>query len=52
MAEKSSMTSSTLDWAKVDLTKVPNMVTSSPGPKSNEVHDRCSKYMKGLSGQV
>ena len=46
------MTTQTLEWAKVDLTKVPNIVTATPGPKSNEVHARCSKYMKGYSGQV
>ena len=43
---------STLEWGATDLTKVPNMVTKSPGPLSKEWHDRCTKYFKGLSGQV
>ncbi len=43
---------STDNWAHVDLEKVPNMVTDAPGPKSKEWHDRCTKYFKGLSGQV
>jgi len=28
------------------------MVTKAPGPKSKALHDRCTKYFKGLSGQV
>ncbi|NLB56047.1 MAG: hypothetical protein GX811_09840, partial [Lentisphaerae bacterium] len=40
------------EWAKVDLTQVPNIITTPPGPKSVEFHNRCSKYFKGLSGQV
>jgi len=40
------------NWAHVDLEKVPNIVTDAPGPKSKEWHDRCTKYFKGLSGQV
>ena len=41
------------NWAAMDLTKVPNMVTATvPGPKSIEYHDRCAKYMKGYSSQV
>ncbi|MHC4122041.1 MAG: aspartate aminotransferase family protein [Planctomycetota bacterium] len=43
---------STLDWAKVDLTKIPQIKVTPPGPKSREVHSRTSKYMKGFSGQV
>lgn len=39
-------------WAHVDLTKIPNMRTAAPGPKSQEVHSRTSKYFKGFSGQV
>ena len=39
-------------WAKVDLAKVPAMKISAPGPKSKAVHARCTKYFKGLSGQV
>lgn len=40
------------DWARVDLDKIPNMRTASPGPKSKALHERCTKYFKGLSGQV
>jgi len=44
---------STLDWAKVDLSKVPDILTKEvPGPMSREVHTRTSKYMKGFSSQV
>ena len=40
-------------WAHVDLNEVPNIKTDTlPGPKSKEYHDRCTKYFKGLSGQV
>ncbi|MCX7018275.1 MAG: aspartate aminotransferase family protein [bacterium] len=43
---------STLDWGRVDLDRYPHMVTESPGPKSREIHARCTKYFKGLSEQV
>ncbi|MFA9478472.1 aspartate aminotransferase family protein [Phycisphaerales bacterium AB-hyl4] len=43
---------STLNWADADLSKLPNVVTAPPGPKSKQWHDRCTKYFKGLSGQV
>jgi len=40
-------------WAKVDLKKYPRIISGEvPGPKSNEIHARCTKYFKGLSGQV
>lgn len=52
MAQEKAVSGSTLDWAKVDLTKIPNIVSAPPGPKSQEVHRRTSKYMKGFSGQV
>ena len=40
-------------WAHVDLGAVPHIVTNEvPGPKSREWHTRCTKYFKGLSGQV
>lgn len=42
----------TLEWAKVDLGKFPNMVCEAPGPLSKEYHERCTKHFKGLSGQV
>ncbi|PCJ63136.1 MAG: hypothetical protein COA73_05605 [Candidatus Hydrogenedentota bacterium] len=43
---------STLDWAKVDLDATPKIDVPPPGPKSQDYHTRCSKYFKGLSGQV
>jgi len=39
-------------WAHVDISRVPNMKTAAPGPESNALHARCTKYFKGLSGQV
>jgi len=39
-------------WAAVDLTRFPNIVAEPPGPQSQHWHDRCTKYFKGLSGQV
>ncbi len=45
-------TATTSIWGSVDLNKVPNMVTEAPGPKSKAYHDRCTKFFKGLSGQV
>lgn len=44
--------SSTLEWAKVNLDKVPNMKVPAPGPASQKMHETCSHYFKGLSGQV
>jgi 4-aminobutyrate aminotransferase-like enzyme len=43
---------SSLSWAKVDLNRCPQIVTPPPGPQSKEYHQRCTKYFKGLSGQV
>lgn len=38
---------------QLDLSRVPTLVTPEiPGPKSMEMHNRCTKYFKGLSGQV
>lgn len=39
-------------WAHLDLTQVPHIKTPPPGPKSKELHSRCTKYFKGLSEQV
>ncbi len=39
-------------WAHVDLDAVPSMNVPAPGPKSKELHARCTKHFKGLSGQV
>lgn len=43
---------STLNWGRVDLSRVPHLVAPPPGPKSKEWHDRCTRYFKGLSSQV
>ncbi|QYM78529.1 aminotransferase class III-fold pyridoxal phosphate-dependent enzyme [Horticoccus luteus] len=43
---------STLDWARVDLDRVPHLPVPPPGPLSKSYHERCTKYFKGLSGQV
>ena len=37
---------------KLDLNEWPNIVTAPPGPKSQELHNRCTRYFKGLSSQV
>jgi len=39
-------------WAHVDLDEVPSMTAPAPGPRSKALHDRCTKYFKGLSSQV
>ena len=44
---------SSIEWAKVDLKKVPNIVSKEvPGPRSREMHGRAAAIMKGYSGQV
>lgn len=40
------------NWAKVDINSVPRIVTPPPGPKSQEMHARAARYMKGYSSQV
>jgi 4-aminobutyrate aminotransferase-like enzyme len=40
------------DWAHVDLSEYPCIEVPPPGPKSKALHDRCTKYFKGLSAQV
>lgn len=47
-----STTFSTLDWAKVDLDRCPEINVPPPGPRSGEYHGRCTRYFKGLSSQV
>lgn len=37
---------------KLDLNKWPKIVATPPGPKSREIHERCTRYFKGLSEQV
>lgn len=39
-------------WADLDLASVPHIVSPPPGPKSKEYHERASRYIRGLSGQV
>ena len=39
-------------WADIDLSKIPEIKITPPGPKSIEYHSRASKYMKGYSSQV
>jgi 4-aminobutyrate aminotransferase-like enzyme len=39
-------------WAHVDLNAVPTVRVPPPGPASKELHDRCTRYFKGLSSQV
>ncbi|MCC6124810.1 MAG: aspartate aminotransferase family protein [Pirellulales bacterium] len=43
---------SSLKWGKVDLKSCPSVTVPPPGPKSQDYHRRCTKYFKGLSGQV
>ncbi|MGQ9731070.1 MAG: aspartate aminotransferase family protein [Candidatus Zipacnadales bacterium] len=40
------------NWAKVDVASVPRIVVPPPGPKSQQLHNRASRYMKGYSSQV
>ena len=46
------MNETTENWAHVDLSKYPSITVPPPGPKSQEWHARCTRYFKGLSGQV
>jgi len=48
-----SYTGSLIEWAKVDLDKVPHIVSGNiPGPRSQKMHDRAAAIMKGFSSQV
>jgi 4-aminobutyrate aminotransferase-like enzyme len=40
------------DWWKASAEGIPHLVTETPGPKSRAMHERTTKYMHGLSGQV
>ncbi len=40
------------NWAHVDLNEYPCIRVPPPGPKSKALHERCTKYFKGLSSQV
>ncbi len=39
-------------WAHVDLNAVPSVRVPPPGPASQALHARCTRYFKGLSSQV
>lgn len=39
-------------WAHVDLDRIPHIAVKPPGPASRHWHNRCTRYFKGLSGQV
>ncbi|MEP0842838.1 MAG: aspartate aminotransferase family protein [Phycisphaerae bacterium] len=39
-------------WAHVDLDEYPCIRVPPPGPRSRELHARCTRYFKGLSEQV
>ena len=52
MSTSASPAPSTLDWAKVDLHRVPHVPVPPPGPLSRDQHTRCTKFFKGLSSQV
>jgi len=45
-------TVSSTDWAHVDLQHCPRVRVNPPGPRSRELHARCTKHFKGLSSQV
>mgnify|MGYP005841112417 CR=1 FL=1 len=40
------------NWADVDVNQVPRIVVPPPGPRSQEQHQRASRFMKGFSSQV
>jgi len=42
------------EWWKrgIDFSRVPHMVTESPGPESRKLHSRVAEILKGLSSQV
>ena len=40
------------NWAIADVNNLPDIKTELPGPKSQEMHARTAKYMKGYSSQV
>jgi len=39
-------------WAHVNLDEIPSIKVAPPGPASRELHARCTRHFKGLSGQV
>jgi len=52
MSSSAIASNPTLEWGRVDLSKVPHLPVPPPGPLSKSWHDRCTKHFKGLSSQV
>jgi 4-aminobutyrate aminotransferase-like enzyme len=52
MSPTATASFSTLDWGRVDLSRVPHLPVPAPGPRSKHFHDRCTRHFKGLSSQV
>ena len=52
MTQQKTVIASAPRWAHLDLDKVPDIKVPPPGPQSKKLHRRCTKYFKGLSGQV
>jgi hypothetical protein len=47
-AMNTTYTGISIEWAKVDLKKVPHIVSQEvPGPRSQEMHRRAAAIMKG-----
>ena len=44
MSTSTLETFSTLEWGRVDLTRVPHLPVPPPGPQSKHYHDRCTKF--------
>jgi len=40
------------DWWKEYAADIPKLITETPGPRSKELHNRTTRYFKGLSSQV
>jgi len=40
------------NWAKVDVDSVPEVIEPPPGPRSQQMHERAARFMKGYSSQV
>lgn len=45
-------TADTRYWADIDLSQYPHIAVDPPGPRSQELHQRASQIIRGLSGQV
>jgi 4-aminobutyrate aminotransferase-like enzyme len=54
MSTASSMASKEYrsEWARIDPGQTPCVKVDPPGPRSRELHGRCTRFFKGLSGQV